>query len=309
MIIMFDLAAEAAVEVAAGKACTITKILGKDFTPEEVSEAKVAMKKLVVEFHADLASEHDVKTKLVTNKMNPNKTGKEIGDIYAIMKKLDESDRIPVCLLLIEGLVDMPRVIPEADVNDLPARVAALESCVTSLVDKVESVRRNLKEEIRCLKPTIADIVKAKVNTTSSGPSGQVQVEVPNTEEVFIKPNRRGFLRNKSQNPNQNQHLGSVNQSSPRANSRHDVITGEDNSTDFSAPIDLYVGNIGEGITPDQIKEFMAGKDLNIIECEKISHPEARTQSYKKKVRVRVRLYKHPRFRSLRPARPAHFRQ
>ena len=101
------------------------------------------------------------------------------------------------------------------------------------------------------------------------------------------------------------------------------MITGEGECTNFSPPIDLYVGKVGKGIMPDQIREFLAGKSLSIIDCEKISHPETHAQTFRIKVkgadynlamnartwltRVRVWIYRHPRFRNQGQAGPAQF--
>ena len=46
-----------------------TRILGNDFSPEKISEAK-AYTKIIVELHPDLASKSNVKNKLLRNKIN-----------------------------------------------------------------------------------------------------------------------------------------------------------------------------------------------------------------------------------------------
>ena len=93
------------------------------------------------------------------------------------------------------------------------------------------------------------------------------------------------------------------------------MITGAGDSLDFSAPVDLYVGNISNDITPEAITDYMkSSKNLVLLECVKISHPDARSQSFRVKVkgsdhevamsaetwpaRVKVRTYRHPRFRN-----------
>jgi hypothetical protein len=78
----------------------------------------------------------------------------------------------------------------------------------------------------------------------------------------------------------------------------------------FAAPVDLFVFNVNTEVTEEAIKTHMKNdKELDIIECVKVSHEEARTKSFRIKVkaadydkamsgetwpyRVRVRPYRH----------------
>ena len=113
---------------------------------------------------------------------------------------------------------------------------------------------KDLKEEIRSIKPTVADVVKAKVNMET--PKAWPMVGV--TDDVFQQPQgRRGFMRTQSAQPQRQ-----------RNNSRRETITGAGDSVDFSAPIDLFNGNISDNITVENIKDYMAEhKDLVLLEC------------------------------------------
>ena len=87
-------------------------------------------------------------------------------------------------------------------------------------------------------------------------------------------------------------------------------ITGASDEKNFAAPVDLYVFNVNNDVTEEGIKSHMKdAKGLEIIECVKVSHDEARTKSFRVKVksedyekamsgetwpyRVRVRPYRH----------------
>jgi hypothetical protein len=87
-------------------------------------------------------------------------------------------------------------------------------------------------------------------------------------------------------------------------------ITGASNGKSFAAPVDLFVFNVNNEVTEEAIKTHMKDdKDLDIIECVRVSHEEARTKSFRVKVkagdydkamsgetwpyRVRVRPYRH----------------
>ena len=87
-------------------------------------------------------------------------------------------------------------------------------------------------------------------------------------------------------------------------------ITGNSGDNGFAAPIDLFVFNVNVDVTEDAIKNHMKdSKSLELLEIVKVSHNEARTKSFRVKVksedyekamdcqtwpsRVRVRPYKH----------------
>ena len=86
------------------------------------------------------------------------------------------------------------------------------------------------------------------------------------------------------------------------------MVTGQSREAAFAAPVDLFVFNVNKEVTKDGIVSFMrSSKDLEILECAKVSHTDARTQSFRIKVksddydkamsgdtwpyRVRVRVY------------------
>ena len=87
-------------------------------------------------------------------------------------------------------------------------------------------------------------------------------------------------------------------------------ITGVSNDKSFAAPVDLFLFNVNKEVTEEAMKSHMKNdKQLELIECLKISHDEARTKSFRVKVkaedyekamsvetwsyRVRVRPYRH----------------
>lgn len=87
-------------------------------------------------------------------------------------------------------------------------------------------------------------------------------------------------------------------------------ITGNSGDNGFAAPIDLFVFNVNVDVSEEGIKTHMKeSKGLDILEIVKVSHAEARTKSFRVKVksedyekamdcqtwpsRVRVRPYRH----------------
>ena len=87
-------------------------------------------------------------------------------------------------------------------------------------------------------------------------------------------------------------------------------VTGANKDTTFAPPADLFVFNVNKEVTEEAIKTFMTdSKGLELLECEKVSHVEARTSSFRVQVRaqdydkameadtwpyrVRVRPYRH----------------
>ena len=87
-------------------------------------------------------------------------------------------------------------------------------------------------------------------------------------------------------------------------------ITGNSGDKGFAAPIDLFVFNVNNDVTEDAIKNHMKdSKALELLEVVKVSHNDARTKSFRVKVksedyekamdsetwpsRVRVRPYRH----------------
>ena len=94
-------------------------------------------------------------------------------------------------------------------------------------------------------------------------------------------------------------------------------MTGASTETSFAPPADLFVFNVNKDVTEEAIKDFMKdSKGLELMECSKVSHAEARTSSFRIQVkaqdydkamhsdtwpyRVRVRPYRHFRQRQER---------
>jgi hypothetical protein len=144
-------------------------------------------------------------------------------------------------------------------------------------------------------------------------------------EEGFQAQNRRGFLGTGSngQRPADNLQPGTQpahdgqggrgqHQGGKKLTwrSRLPNITGASKDVGFAAPVDLFVYNVNKDVTEEAITNHMkSSKELDIIECKSVSHVEARTKSFRIKVkaedyekamngetwpyRVRVRPYKH----------------
>ena len=96
---------------------------------------------------------------------------------------------------------------------------------------------------------------------------------------------------------------------------RMSVVSGKadisnKNQTSFSAPVDLFVYNVNTAINVETMKGYMKdNRGLNLIECEQVSHEDARTKIFKVTIepkdydlamkestwpyRVRVRQYPH----------------
>ena len=123
-------------------------------------------------------------------------------------------------------------------------------------------------------------------------------------EEVFIAPKQqRGFRGNGGNN----------GRGRKRFDSRRTAVEGTDNSGKFAAPVDIFVANVCKDTTEDMIKDFLKEKELVPISIQKISHKDARNDSFKVSVNradqerailpsnwplgVRVRIYRHFRWR------------
>ena len=87
-------------------------------------------------------------------------------------------------------------------------------------------------------------------------------------------------------------------------------ITGASVDKGFAAPVDLFVFNVNNDVSEDVMKTQMKNsKDLELVECVKVSHDDARTKRFRVKVkaedydkamsgetwpyRVRVRPFRH----------------
>ena len=115
-----------------------------------------------------------------------------------------------------------------------------------------------------------------------------------------------------SQNDQPNNDSKGSNNRNRRATWRQKLpnVTGASDNTGFAAPVDLFVFNVNKDVSENAIIDHMkASKDLDISECCQVSHPEARTKSFRVRIhaadyekamssetwpyRVRVRPYKH----------------
>ena len=136
-------------------------------------------------------------------------------------------------------------------------------------------------------------------------------------DDGFETQNRRGFLGGNQEQQRQGQHEGIGGGNARGTGGRRRTwrqklpnVTGASNDKGFAAPVDLFVFNVNTDVTEEAIKNHMKdAKELDIIEIVKVSHEDARTKSFRVKIkaedydkamsgetwpyRVRVRPYKH----------------
>ena len=63
-------------------------------------------------------------------------------------------------------------------------------------------------------------------------------------------------------------------------------ITGNSGDGGFAAPVDLFVFNVNNDVTEEAIKSHMKeSKGLELSEIVKVSHKDARTKSFKVKIK------------------------
>ena len=164
------------------------------------------------------------------------------------------------------------------------------------------------------IRQTVRDRIESAPKRT------RVDDENGDIEDVFQTQNRRGFAGqngggNQNQGGNQNrgdnQNQGG-NQSDRRQSWRNRLpnCVGSGLDKQFAAPVDLFLFNVSkEASGEDIVKHMKDTKDLEILECIKVSHDDARTQSFRIKIkaadyetglnaetwpyRVRVRVYRH----------------
>ena len=134
-------------------------------------------------------------------------------------------------------------------------------------------------------------------------------------DDGFETQARRGFLGGNQGQERQKQQEGNGGGNDrggrrPTWRQKLPNVTGASNDKGFAAPVDLFVFNVNNDVTEEAIKSHMKdAKELEVIECVKVSHEEARTKSFRVKIkaedydkamssetwpyRVRVRPYKH----------------
>ena len=205
-----------------------------------------------------------------------------------------------------------------------------------------------IRSEIKSLKPSFADLfknhetVKAKADAVEPDASrerkrSRVQDDTHAPEvndevfddDGFQAQQRRGFLGGQTSVSN-GQKGGQRRSEQPATHGDHGNggevrgngqrrgtwrnrlpnVTGTNGAAGFAAPVDLFVYNVNKDVSKDAIVKHMKdSKGLEIMECVKVSHDDARTQSFRIKIkaedydlsmngdtwpyRVRVRPFKH----------------
>ena len=164
-----------------------------------------------------------------------------------------------------------------------------------------------LHEEIRNIKPSFADVIRSRENNVEKNQSmrngednirknirdriesapkrTRVDDENDDVEDVFQTQNRRGFAGQNgggNQNRGDNQSQGG-NQSDRRQSWRNKLpnCVGSGQDKQFAAPVDLFLFNVSkEASGEDIVKHIKDTKNLEILECTKVSHDDACTQSF-----------------------------
>ena len=183
----------------------------------------------------------------------------------------------------------------------------------TNIVKEREQPRAELSQAQNRL--SIGSDRVEDLNTISRSRTGSASKhtrveDVTDEDEVFQTQNRRGFLgQNGGQNDsNRGQQTGRRQSSDWRNKLPNCVGTGT--NTQFAAPVDLFVYNVAKNASGEDIVKHMKDtKNLDIIECNRVSHDDARTQIFRIKIkasdyetglnpetwpyRVRVRVFRH----------------
>ena len=152
---------EAPSNVPRGELCDL---LMKYFAEDVIEVAKEDIIRVLKENNEELANDNEVKKLLKCRR--DNRRFNEANDLLHIMIKLSDIDRLPVILLLALEDTNIPAVRPESNDVTLVAKVAVLKFIVTNLVTTVESLNNELKTEIRGIKPTMVDVLKARNTIT-----------------------------------------------------------------------------------------------------------------------------------------------
>ena len=138
----------------------LVRLMKRSFTDIDISDAKEMLKNIVKENIDSMKNDKDVE-KLMKGHRHPEKKEKDIEDIIDLNAKLDGLNLLPTFLLVSSDMKRIPELQnPEDNIENVSHKVKMLESCIVNLADKVTEGQRALKEEIRGLKPSFADVLK-----------------------------------------------------------------------------------------------------------------------------------------------------
>ena len=108
--------------------------------------------------------------------------------------------------------------------------------------------------------------------------------------EVFVHQGRRGFLggrRDQGHLAPQGQTPQGHGQRRQSWRSRLPQVTGDGDNLDFASPIDLFISYVSKEISEKTIKDHMLeSKKLTLLDCKKVSHEDARTSSFRVRIKV-----------------------
>ena len=173
-----------------------------------------------------------------------------------------------------------------------------------------EMIRVNTENAAKSNTPEKSESLPKKVNCEKSKIAGETNGENPvitvqdEDNEVFAEQKeKRGFRSRKK---------------------THKDVVGVDTKVDFGANVDIFISNINKDIKAETIVDHIKStKVLEIVKIEKMSHPDARTQSFCISVKakdkdtainskiwpygVKVRVFRHKRHEDRRGDRSPQF--
>ena len=184
------------------------------YSDSEVLDAKEILKNVVKANMEKFREDKDVE-KYMRGHKEPNRKDKEIADIVDLNARLDGAGLLPTFLMTSSDFKRNPQLeSPDETMGNVSHKVNMLERCIISLADKVADNNRDLKDELRKMKPSFVDAVKNRENVNaknnenredktrerirdridSASKRSRVEEENEDTEEVFENQPRRGFL-------------------------------------------------------------------------------------------------------------------
>ena len=315
----------------------LIKIMKRCYSDVEINDAKEILKNVVKANQETFRNDKEVDTAMGGQK-EPEKREKLIRDIIDLNARLDGANLLPTFLMTSKDLKRNPQLqSPEDDIENVSHKVNMLESCIINLTNKMTEETKALKDEMRNMKPSYADMIRnrdARSNDVSGRNDSEEQirdqirdrsngrkrsrveddiinVNREDNDDAFETQGRRGFKAQNGQartDGNQSNDNQPNRRQSWRSKLPNCVGSGQD--SEFAAPVDLFVHNVSKEASGEAIKKHMLeNKNLNILEIQKVSHEDARTQSFRVKIkaadyenalkpetwpyRVRVRVYRH----------------
>ena len=138
----------------------LVKIMKRCYSDIEINDAKEILKNVVKANQEIFRNDKEVET-MMGGRKEPEKKEKIIQDIVDLNARLDGAGLIPTFLMTSADFKRNPQLLnPEDDIENVSHKVNMLESCILNLANKVAEDNRVLKEEIRSMKPSFADVLR-----------------------------------------------------------------------------------------------------------------------------------------------------